>query len=192
MVSRWGEHGPRPAPNAVLNELFAALVLRADIDVACPAVAAWELLTNVERIGEFSPECVAAEWLDSATGPVLGARFAGTNRIVDETGEAFWIRPCTVTACEPPHRFGYVVGDRYDGSPASRWDFTIEAFGDDRCRIRQTFRHVPDGLTGLRHFVEADVENAASIVDRRRVELHSGMETTLRAMKKRLEGGLTA
>ena len=33
----------------------------------------WALVSDVTRIGEFSPETFEAEWLDGATGPEVGA-----------------------------------------------------------------------------------------------------------------------
>jgi hypothetical protein len=40
----------------------------------------YEVVTDVRRMGEWSPECRRCEWLDGATGPTVGARFKGSNR----------------------------------------------------------------------------------------------------------------
>jgi hypothetical protein len=40
----------------------------------------YDLVTDVTRMGEWSPECVRCVWLDGATGPAVGARFRGSNR----------------------------------------------------------------------------------------------------------------
>jgi hypothetical protein len=37
----------------------------------------WELVSDVTRVGEFSPETFEAEWLGGASGPEVGARFRG-------------------------------------------------------------------------------------------------------------------
>lgn len=37
----------------------------------------WESVSDVTKIGRYSPETFEAEWLDGATGPVVGARFRG-------------------------------------------------------------------------------------------------------------------
>ncbi|MEM9748776.1 MAG: SRPBCC family protein, partial [Actinomycetota bacterium] len=42
------------------------------IDAAVEDV--WALVSDVTRIGEFSPETFEAEWLDGATGPAEGVR----------------------------------------------------------------------------------------------------------------------
>ena len=37
----------------------------------------WALVSDVTRIGEFSPETFEARWRRGSTGPELGARFKG-------------------------------------------------------------------------------------------------------------------
>ena len=57
------------------------------------------LVSDVTRIGEFSPETFEGEWLDGASGPALGARFRGHVRR-NGRGPVYWTT-CTVTAYEP-------------------------------------------------------------------------------------------
>ncbi|MGZ4120803.1 MAG: SRPBCC family protein [Actinomycetota bacterium] len=185
-VSMWGEHGPRPRPLGQNDELFSQLCLTASVDVDRPQSAAWDLLTDIARIGEFSPECIGARWIEG-DGPVVGARFEGTNRKVNGDDEFVWIRPCTVTVAEQPRIFTYVVGDRYDGSPASEWEFVIEPTTPDSCCIMQTFRHVPDGWTGVRTAADADPANARAHIRARMEEMQAGMHATLDAIKGALE-----
>jgi hypothetical protein len=189
VVSRWGEHGDRPEPLGRNDALFEAFETSASVDVACDSSAAWQLVTDVSRIGEFSPECIAARWIDGASGPLVGARFEGTNRvIIDEANDAeyVWIRPCTVTAAQQPERFGYTVGDRYDGTPSTRWDIHIESTPTG-CRITEQFRHLPQGLSGSRHQADAEPERAEAIIGERIRGLNEGITTTLRRMKLVLE-----
>ena len=40
----------------------------------------WAVVRNVTRVGEWSHECVDADWLAGADAPVAGARFRGRNR----------------------------------------------------------------------------------------------------------------
>src|SRR4051794_3380991 len=93
--------------------------------MACGAGELWDLITSVERIGEFSPECVEAWWVDGFPAHAAGGRFEGRNR-VEADGDTFeWIRPCDVVSYDRPHEFAYTVGDRFDGTPATRWTFLI-------------------------------------------------------------------
>jgi polyketide cyclase/dehydrase/lipid transport protein len=185
-VDRWGEHGGRPVPLHENSVLFGSFSLTESVVVGCSADAAWDLISTISRIGEFSPECIAAEWIDGASGPAVGARFEGTNCIRYGDDEVLWIRPCTITACVPGRRFAYVVGDRYDGTPATEWEFQLQPTNGG-CRITQTFRHRPEGLSGIRVRADADPESARQLVADRAEDLRTGMKATLQAMRRVLE-----
>ena len=45
------------------------------LHMAAPPEQVWALVSDVTRIGEFSPETFEAQWTHGATGPVVGARF---------------------------------------------------------------------------------------------------------------------
>lgn len=193
VVSTWGEHGDRPEPASVNDSLFGAFKASASVEVACTQLAAWGLVTAIERIGEFSPECIDARWIGGASGPSVGARFEGTNRVADEANnrEYIWIRPCTVTTAQPPERFSYTVGDRYDGTPATSWDIEIEPTATG-CRITQHFQHLPRGLSGIRHRADDDPARAEDIVNERVQGLTDGVIQTLQRMKRVLESTETS
>jgi uncharacterized protein YndB with AHSA1/START domain len=132
---------------------------------------------------------VGAQWLDAHEPRAFGARFEGTNRASRGAGDYFeWIRICEVLEWEPPHRFAYVVGDRFDGTPVSRWEFQIDALVDTT-RINQAFFHYADGLSGIRGPAEADPANAEAFIAARRADLESGMRQTLARMREALETG---
>src|SRR5688500_16489936 len=67
------------------------------IDMAADPLAVWALLSDIPRMGEWSPVCRRCEYLDGASSPTPGTRFVGHNR---QAG-ARWSRTCVVTACEP-------------------------------------------------------------------------------------------
>jgi uncharacterized protein YndB with AHSA1/START domain len=179
-VSTWGDNGPRPVPNPANDALFANLVLTASVEVAAPARAAYDLVSDITRIGDLSPECVSASWVGDGV-------FEGTNRIAFGEDEYVWIRPCRVTADVPGSRWAYAVGDRWDGSPASEWEWSFASLPDGGCRVTQTFRHVPDGLSGLRSQADTDPANAAAFVAARTASLREGMRTTLARLRDLLE-----
>lgn len=186
-MSRWGQHGPRPNPLAENSALFGAFTLTEVVHVSCPPAEAWALVSDIRRIGEFSPECVGTRWLDGADRLGVGVRFEGTNRVRAGVDEVVWIRPCTVTRLIPGERFAYVVGDRFDGTAAAEWDVSVEP-GGDGCVIRQTFRHLPDGLSGVRAEADSDPASAPAILQRRAAALAAGMRETLHRMRAVLEG----
>jgi len=189
-VSRWGQYGERPEPAAVNESLFASFAVSEWTEVACAPDGAWDLITDIERIGEFSPECIDAKWIDGASEPGVGARFEGTNHVVttyqDEEIDFTWIRVCTVTAATRPTLFAYAVGDRFDATPACDWEVQIEPTANG-CRITQRFQHRPQGLSGTRLAADSDPERAAEQVRERTAELKSGIGETLQRMTAVLE-----
>lgn len=40
----------------------------------------WEMVSDVTRMGDWSPETTTAVWTGGATGPAVGAKFRGSNR----------------------------------------------------------------------------------------------------------------
>ncbi|MGQ0630864.1 MAG: SRPBCC family protein [Sporichthyaceae bacterium] len=68
----------------------------------------WDLVSDVTRIGEFSPETLEGRWIDGATGPAVGAKFQGHVKR-NGRGPMYWTT-CTVTAAEPEKLFEFTVG----------------------------------------------------------------------------------
>ncbi len=84
----------------------------------------WDLVSDVTRIGRYSPETFEAEWLDGATGPAVGARFRGHVRR-NERGPVYWTT-CRVVSCEPGREFAFAVGD----AALNTWRYRLEPSGD--------------------------------------------------------------
>ena len=92
-----------------------------------PAEKIWALVSDVTRIGEYSPETFEAEWLDGAIGPAVGAKFRGHVKR-NQKGPTYWA-PCTVTECEPNRRFTFAVGE--PGKVLNTWSYQLTPVGDD-------------------------------------------------------------
>lgn len=86
----------------------------------------WALVSDVTRIGEYSPETFEAEWLDGATSPAVGARFRGHVKR-NGKGPVYWTT-CTVVTCDPEREFAFGVGN--DTKPLNTWRYRLEAEGD--------------------------------------------------------------
>ena len=84
----WRE-GEKP-PRRVQLENRVVVTVDADIDDV------WNVVRDVTRIGEWSHECLGAEWL-GATTATPGARFRGRNR----AGVFRWGRVCEIVSAEP-------------------------------------------------------------------------------------------
>ena len=105
----------------------------------------WGLVSDITKMGEYSPEVFEAEWLSGATGPAVGARYRGHVKR-NEKGPTYWTT-CEVTECVPGDVFEFAVmmGDkrlntwRYEFAPG-------EAGGTD---VTESFRLVDNLLTKL-------------------------------------------
>ena len=96
------------------------------VHMAAPADRIWELVSDVTRIGSYSPETFEAEWLDGATGPSVGARFRGHVKR-NGKGPVYWTT-CTVLACTPGVEFAFGVGSA--ATPINVWRYRLEPSGD--------------------------------------------------------------
>lgn len=94
---------------------------RAERTVQAPPERVWELVSDITRAGEWSPEATGGRWRGGATGPAVGARFTGGNR----HGRIRWATRCRVTECEPPHRFTFVVDES-----RTAWGWVLEPTAD--------------------------------------------------------------
>ena len=104
---------------------------------ASPAVV-WDLVSDVTRIGEFSPETFEAEWVDGATGPAVGAHFRGHVKR-NGVGPVYWTA-CKVLYCEPEKDFGfgvYVAGRR-----TNTWRYQLAA-KDGGTDVTESFQLTP-------------------------------------------------
>ncbi|HVM09836.1 MAG TPA: SRPBCC family protein [Acidimicrobiales bacterium] len=92
--------------------------------VAARAEDLYALVSDVTRMGEWSPENLGGRWLGGATAATVGARFRGSNR----RGWRRWSTTCTVVAAEPAQRFAFEVD--FARIPASRWTYEFHQESD--------------------------------------------------------------
>lgn len=106
---------------------------------ASPA-AVWALVSDVTRIGEFSPETFEAEWLGKPreAGPAVGAKFRGHVRR-NGIGPVYWTH-CKVMTCEPEREFSFAVIIRR--VPVSVWGYRITPTAEG-CDVTEFFNLSP-------------------------------------------------
>jgi hypothetical protein len=170
----------RPASEAEARQMTDATGATVDIEIVASKGPAemWDLVTNVARVGEWSPECAGGAWLDGGK-PEPGARFEGYN--VFPTFKS--TTTCIVTEAAAPDVFEWIVLDPSldPAFPGSIWRYEIEAAGDGRTIVRHRFTHGP-GVTGLTRGMEQDPANAAAILQERLDLLRKHMTITLEGM----------
>lgn len=74
-------------------------------EIAAPVHTVWSLVTDLPRMGEWSPENQGGEWLNGATGPAVGAEFKGRNA----NGKRSWSTKVKVTECDAPRKFVFAL-----------------------------------------------------------------------------------
>jgi uncharacterized protein YndB with AHSA1/START domain len=101
-------------------------------DIAAPAEHVWAMVSDVTRMGEWSPENDGAEWRGGATGPQPGAKFRGTNR----NGKKTWKTEAKVTEADAGRRFAFRVTAA--GLKVAEWRYTFETTATG-CRVTETW-----------------------------------------------------
>ena len=78
------------------------------VHIDAPPERVWGLVSDITRMGEYSPEVVEAEWLDGATGPAVGVRYRGHVKRNEKWPVLYWTT-CEITDCKPGETFEFVV-----------------------------------------------------------------------------------
>jgi hypothetical protein len=147
--------------------------VRVEETIAATPLALYDLVSDVTRMGEWSPETASCRWLGGATGPAIGARFRGVNR----HGWRRWTTTCTVVAADPGRRFAFDV--RSGPLPISRWSYEFEPAGDG-CRVTETWTDRRPGWTVPVGAVVMGVPDRAE-------HNRAGMAATLAALRQEAE-----
>ena len=104
----------------------------------------WDLVSDVTRIGEFSPETFEARWTRGSTGPEVGAHFKGHVKR-NGVGPVYWTL-CRVDRCEPNRQFEFtVIAANRD---VNTWGYRIEP-ADDGVDVTEYFQLAGNPLLKL-------------------------------------------
>lgn len=104
------------------------------IDIDAPPHLVWDLVSDLRRMGAWSPVCTGARWPNGAAGPVVGLRFQGTNRI----GWHRWRTTATIVAAAPERELTWCVS--FLGFAVSQWGYRFEAPPGGGTRLTETWR----------------------------------------------------
>jgi hypothetical protein len=148
------------------------------VHMAASADRVWDLVSDVTRVGEFSPETFEAEWLGDATGPALGARFRGHVRR-NARGPVYWT-VCTVTACDPGRSFGFSVRPPGRSTVLNTWRYQLEPGADGGTDVTESFELPSTVPTRLYWLIFGSARGRGNA---------NGMRVTLEKMKAVVESG---
>jgi hypothetical protein len=143
----------------------------AHVHVDAPPEIVYGVVSDVTRMGEWSPETVKCEWLDGAVGPAVGARFKGKNK----RGIATWSTKPTVVVANPGREFAFEVDTDV------RWTYRFDAEGTGT-RLTESFEMLRD----IRWYY-AFAERWVMRIKDRRTDLERGMTVTLERIKRVVE-----
>lgn len=150
-----------------------SLSFSASIMIACSPGELYAMVSDVTRMGEWSPVCKAC-WWDEGAGPEVGTWFTGRN----VTPERTWERRSRVVAAEPGKEFAFVVGGNL-----VRWGYTFAPAGDGT-EVTESWEVLP---AGVERFSELYGAAAQEQLANRAEAARTGIPETLAAIKRAAE-----
>jgi hypothetical protein len=144
------------------------------IVISRSAETLYDLVSDVTRMGEWSPVCKACWWDSGITTPQVGAWFTGRNEIPGRT----WETRSEVVAAAPAREFAFLVGGAW-----VRWGYTFTPV-DGGTQVTESWEFLPAGLARFEERYGADAQ--AEIADRTEAA-RAGIPVTLAAIKRAAE-----
>ncbi len=104
----------------------------ATLDIAAPTEKVWALVSDLPRMGEWSPENAGGKWVKGANGPALGAVFKGNNK----NGVRRWSTTVTIVDFEPGKAFEFAVTS--GPLQVANWRYEFEDT-ESGCRVTESW-----------------------------------------------------
>jgi len=135
----------------------------------------YDMVSDITRMGEWSPVCRAC-WWDEGAGPEVGAWFTGKNELPERT----WETRSEVVAAERGREFAFVVGGSF-----VRWGYTFTPV-DGGTEVTESWEFLPGGIA---MFEERFGSDAPAQIANRTDAAYRGIPVTLAAIKATAEAG---
>ena len=144
-----------------------------ELDIAADAEALFAMVSDLPRIGEWSPECDGVDWEGDVVTPVEGSTFVGHNA-VGPGRRIRYSRHGRVLVAERGREFAFITDE--GGRESTAWRYTFEPRGDGT-RVTESYevRWIPTWARIL------------DVPTNRHRELVQGMRTTLERLKAAAE-----
>jgi hypothetical protein len=133
----------------------------------------YDMISDVTRMGEWSPECKAC-WWDNGDGPRVGAWFSGRNEVPERT----WETKSQVVAASRGEEFVFVVGGNL-----VRWGYSFTPVAGGT-QVTESWEVLPDLIKLLDERLGT---GAAAQLGSRFEAARAGIPETLAALKRAAE-----
>jgi len=144
---------------------------QARVHVNATPEALYDMVSDVTRMREWSPETIKCAWIDGATGPAPGARFKGTNK----RGFIRWSTKPEVLVADRGREFTFVTAS---SGPSTKWTYRFEPSAQGGTDLVESFELLdPDSP------IVAFVERHIMRINDRKADLEAGMQRTLERIK---------
>ncbi len=152
---------------------MSSLQYSESVVVARSPEALYDMVSDVTRMGEWSPVCTAC-WWDDGDGPRVGAWFTGRNELPERT----WETRSQVVAADRGREFAFEVNGGW-----VRWGYTFTAVVSGTL-VTESWVFLPAGFSG---FHDRYGDDASDQIANRTEAAHQGIPVTLAAIKKAAE-----
>ena len=143
-------------------------------DVTAPVDTVWAMVTDLPRMGEWSPENQGGEWIKGATGPAVGAKFKGRN----SNGEKSWSTMVEVNHFDAPRKFSF--GLMVFGKNWCDWVYEVEPTASG-CRVTHSW---VDHRSGFSSKLGKIVSGVADRAEHNRRNMEVTLDNLVRAVEK--------
>lgn len=143
-------------------------------DIAATPEAVYDAISDVTRMGEWSAECHACEWVEGHDRAVVGALFDGHNR----NGDHHWTSRCKVIEADRGRAFAF---------ECSMFDFHFSTWGY-RIEPTSTGCRVTEWSEDLRPASALELSARMSGISDRATRNHETISGTLDRLAAAVEG----
>ena len=132
----------------------------------------YDLVSDITRMGEWSPETYKTAWRGGATGPVPGARFRGWNK----HGPVRWFTDPVIDRAERGEELSFTT-TMFGRGRFTHWAYRMHAAPGGGTELEESWEQQGAVPIFTRFFVS----------EKRTADMHAGMEATLQRIKAAAE-----
>lgn len=148
--------------------------LEDSVEIAAPAGRVWELVSDVRRMPEWSPQVQSVRLRSGFDAVALGAQFTNLNK----HGDFEWVTHGEIVRYDDGRELAFRIVEN-----TVIWCFAVEPIAEGRTRLHE-WRETPEGLTDIS---KSTVDKYLGGNESFTVALREGIRQTLDAIKAAAE-----